>query len=52
MLPDDVAKDVRDMKYVLITVDNVVAYLMSELSRYNDRHLRNFFWIVVTLSAE
>ena len=39
MLPEDVAKEVRDRKSVLNTVDNVVTYLMSELSRYNDKHL-------------
>ena len=39
MLPEDVAKEVRDRKQVLNTTQAVLDYVYGELARYNDKHL-------------
>ena len=39
MLPEEVAKDVRDKKHVLNTTQLVLDYVWGELARYNDKYL-------------
>ena len=39
MLPEDVAREVRDRKAVLNSTDRIVDYLSGELARYNDKQL-------------